>query len=107
MSVAGDDPANPIGRPLAAFLATRGLGDAEPLWALRLTLDPRDRCPEHPSLAALVAQGHDRAYSRMSEGLRLGSGRAILVFAGIAFWAWRPKNRRRFEKDARIPLNDE
>ncbi len=32
---------------------------------------------------------------------------AILVFAGIAFWAWRPKNRRRFEKDARIPLNDE
>ncbi len=32
---------------------------------------------------------------------------AILVFAGIAFWAWRPKNRHRFEKDARIPLNDE
>ena len=32
---------------------------------------------------------------------------AIVVFAGIAFWAWRPKNRRRFEKDARIPLNDE
>jgi len=32
---------------------------------------------------------------------------AILIFAGIAFWAWRPKNRRRFEKDARIPLNDE
>ena len=32
---------------------------------------------------------------------------AILVFAGIAFWAWRPKNRRRFEKDSRIPLNDE
>ena len=32
---------------------------------------------------------------------------AILIFAGIAFWAWRPKNRRRFEKDSRIPLNDE
>ncbi len=32
---------------------------------------------------------------------------AIVVFAGIAFWAWRPKNRRRFEKDARIPLNDD
>lgn len=32
---------------------------------------------------------------------------AIVVFAGIAFWAWRPKNRRRFEKDSRIPLNDE
>lgn len=32
---------------------------------------------------------------------------AILVFAGIAFWAWRPRNRRRFEKDSRIPLNDE
>ena len=90
MSVAGDDLADPIGRPLAAFLAARGLGDAEPLWALRLTLDPRDRCPEHPSLAALVAQGHDRAYSRMSEGLRLGSGRAILVFAA------EPGGRSRF-----------
>ena len=32
---------------------------------------------------------------------------AIVVFAGIAFWAWRPKNRSRFEKDARIPLNDD
>ncbi len=32
---------------------------------------------------------------------------AVLIFAGILFWAWRPKNRTRFEKDARIPLNDE
>ncbi|MDI1287954.1 MAG: cbb3-type cytochrome c oxidase subunit 3 [Reyranella sp.] len=32
---------------------------------------------------------------------------AVLIFAGILFWAWRPKNRKRFEKDARIPLNDE
>ena len=32
---------------------------------------------------------------------------AILVFAGIAFWAWRPANRKRFDRDARIPLNDE
>ena len=31
---------------------------------------------------------------------------AVLVFAGIAFWAWRPANRRRFEHDARIPLDD-
>ncbi len=31
---------------------------------------------------------------------------AILIFAVIVFWAWRPKNRRRFEKDARIPLDD-
>jgi cytochrome c oxidase cbb3-type subunit IV len=31
---------------------------------------------------------------------------AILIFAVIVFWAWRPKNRKRFEKDARIPLND-
>ena len=31
---------------------------------------------------------------------------AVLVFAVIVFWAWRPKNRKRFEKDARIPLND-
>ncbi len=32
---------------------------------------------------------------------------AVLIFAGIAFWAWRPANRKRFEKDAQIPLNDE
>jgi cytochrome c oxidase cbb3-type subunit IV len=32
---------------------------------------------------------------------------AVLIFAVIVFWAWRPKNRKRFEKDARIPLNDE
>lgn len=79
-----------VGRPLADLLAARGLGRDEPLWALRLTLDPRDRCPEHPSLAALVAAGHDRAYSRMQEGLRLGSGRAILAFAA------EPGGRARF-----------
>ena len=32
---------------------------------------------------------------------------AVLVFGGIVRWAWRPANRRRFEADARIPLNDE
>ena len=32
---------------------------------------------------------------------------AILLFAGIGYWAWRPRNRQRFERDAHIPLNDE
>ena len=32
---------------------------------------------------------------------------AVLLFAGIVVWAWRPANRRRFERDARIPLDDE
>ena len=31
---------------------------------------------------------------------------AVLVFAGIAYWALRPGNRQRFERDARIPLDD-
>ncbi len=31
---------------------------------------------------------------------------AVLIFGLIVFWAWRPGNRRRFEKDARIPLDD-
>jgi cytochrome c oxidase cbb3-type subunit 4 len=31
---------------------------------------------------------------------------AVTVFSGIAFWAWRPANRQRFEKAARIPLDD-
>ena len=32
---------------------------------------------------------------------------AVMIFAGIVRWAWRPANRRRFEQDANIPLNDE
>jgi len=32
---------------------------------------------------------------------------AVLVFAIIMRGAWRPANRKRFEQDARIPLNDE
>ena len=32
---------------------------------------------------------------------------AVILFAGIVRWALRPKNRSRFEQDARIPLNDE
>jgi cytochrome c oxidase cbb3-type subunit 4 len=32
---------------------------------------------------------------------------AILIFAGIVFWALRPANRRRFERDAHIPLKDD
>jgi cytochrome c oxidase cbb3-type subunit 4 len=32
---------------------------------------------------------------------------AVLLFCGIFRWAWRPANRSRFERDARIPLNDQ
>ncbi len=32
---------------------------------------------------------------------------ALIVFAGIVFWAMRPGNRKRFERDARIPLRDD
>ena len=32
---------------------------------------------------------------------------AVLLFTGIVIWAWRPANRRRFERDASIPLDDE
>ncbi len=31
----------------------------------------------------------------------------ILLFAAIMFWAFRPKNKRRFEDDARIPFKDD
>lgn len=30
-----------------------------------------------------------------------------ILFLGIVFWAFRPKNRKRFEDDARIPLKDD
>ncbi len=29
---------------------------------------------------------------------------AILAFAGICWWAWRPANRQRFEEDGQLPL---
>jgi len=28
----------------------------------------------------------------------------VVLFAGVVFWAYRPKNRDRFEKDADIPF---
>ena len=31
----------------------------------------------------------------------------MALFFGIAFWAFRPRNRRRFEEDARIPFKDD
>jgi cytochrome c oxidase cbb3-type subunit IV len=31
----------------------------------------------------------------------------ILITLAIAFWAFRPRNRQRFERDGRIPLNDD
>ncbi len=31
----------------------------------------------------------------------------MILFLGIVFWAFRPKNRKRFEEDARIPFKDE
>ena len=31
----------------------------------------------------------------------------IILFAGIAFWAFRPKNKQRFEDDAQIPFREE
>ena len=31
----------------------------------------------------------------------------MILFAGVVFWAFRPKNKKRFEDDARIPFRDE
>jgi Cbb3-type cytochrome oxidase, subunit 3 len=30
----------------------------------------------------------------------------VLAFVGIVWWAYRPKNKQRFEEDARIPFKD-
>lgn len=91
------NPGDVVGRPLADLLAARDLATAgETLWALRTTLDPRDRSADHPDLAALVAAGHDRAYERMQEGLRLGTGRAILCFVGLPGGRARFRGFRRF-----------
>ena len=31
----------------------------------------------------------------------------LLAFIAIAFWAFRPSNKKRFERDAQIPLRDD
>ena len=31
----------------------------------------------------------------------------MLAFIAIAFWAFRPSNKKRFERDAQIPLSDD
>jgi cytochrome c oxidase cbb3-type subunit 4 len=31
----------------------------------------------------------------------------MILFAGIVFWAYRPKNKKRFEENARIPFKDD
>lgn len=67
---------------LGALLMARGLTMSEPLFALRTTLDPRDISDGHRTTADLATTGHERVYARMQEGLRLGSGRAILCFLG-------------------------
>lgn len=71
------------GRPLADLVAARAPHATGRVFALRTTLDPRDVTDEHRTTADLVRLGHERAYSRMQEGLRLGSGREILCFAGL------------------------
>jgi cytochrome c oxidase cbb3-type subunit 4 len=32
---------------------------------------------------------------------------AVIIFLVIVFWALRPRNRKRFENDAQIPLDDD
>ncbi|MGD9512366.1 MAG: cbb3-type cytochrome oxidase subunit 3 [Geminicoccaceae bacterium] len=31
----------------------------------------------------------------------------MLIFLGIVFWAYRPKNKRRFESDGMIPFRED
>ncbi len=36
----------------------------------------------------------------------LGLALFLMLFAGVVFWALRPKNRNRFDQAARIPLEE-
>lgn len=31
----------------------------------------------------------------------------VVLFVGVVFWAYRPKNRKKFEDAAQIPLKDD
>ena len=31
----------------------------------------------------------------------------MILFAGVVFWAYRPRNRKRFEEDGMIPFKEE
>jgi cbb3-type cytochrome oxidase subunit 3 len=30
----------------------------------------------------------------------------MILFAGVVFWAFRPKNKKRFDDDAKIPFRE-
>ena len=32
---------------------------------------------------------------------------SVIAFLGIAYWAFRPKNKKRFEQDAQIPFDSD
>ena len=32
---------------------------------------------------------------------------SLIAFVGIAYWAFKPKNKKRFEQDARIPFDSD
>jgi hypothetical protein len=60
---------------------------------------------DHPSSGAPSARG---PISRASAAATPTTGTSpIIIFLVIAFWAFRPRNKKRFEKDARIPLDDD
>lgn len=90
------DLAGFIGHPLVDLVAARAVLPNEPLFGLRTTLDPRDAADHVRVTADLLTSGHERAYARMQEGIRLGSGRAILCFVGEAGGRARFTGLRRF-----------
>lgn len=96
MIATAEETARFAGRPLADLLAARTGLPAEPLFALRTTLDPRDVTDDHRATADLGRLGHERVYARMQEGIRLGSGRAVLCFLGEAGGRARFTGFRRF-----------
>lgn len=59
--------------------------------------------PAAPSLGKGELMSMDTVHELLTSIWTLS---ALVVFTGIVFWAWRPRNRKRFERDAGIPLND-
>jgi hypothetical protein len=64
---------------LSDFLAEHSL-DAANILALRVTLDPRDRCSDFKTLDDLVRANVVGTYERMQNGARLGKDSSVLTF---------------------------
>jgi hypothetical protein len=80
---------------LSDLLISRSIDPAS-LYALRVTLDPRDRSSDFTCTADIIKEGVVSTYERMQNGMRFGHEGLVLSFIGEADETARLVGYRRF-----------